>query len=173
MPAGLADSADGETVFSRSGAWPSAWPCVSAGPSKRSDRGSRGAEKSPVGDSQDRSPLLAYNRSIWVVVRLRAWGTRKVWLDIQLTQVNEAVSNCQINLYYVTEKYVLDFYCYGLWISVSDAQYSTFLGLDSPHNFIRSDARVLKQSQGFSMLMLSKYVLYIYIYHVYHFSLAL
>lgn len=85
MAAGLADSADGETVFSRSGVWPSVWPCVSAGPSRRSERGSRGAENSPVGDSQDRSPLLAYSSSIWVVVRLRAWGTRIVWLNIQLT----------------------------------------------------------------------------------------
>ncbi|TNN55170.1 hypothetical protein EYF80_034615 [Liparis tanakae] len=49
MPAGLADSADGETVRSR--------------------RGSIGAGKSPVGGSQDASPLPAYSSSIWVVVR--------------------------------------------------------------------------------------------------------
>lgn len=85
MAAGRADSADGETVCSRSGVWPSAWPCMSVGASRRSERGSRGAEKSPVGDSQDRSPLLAYSSSIWVVVRLRAWGTKIVWLNTQLT----------------------------------------------------------------------------------------
>lgn len=55
MAAGLADSADGETVGSRS----AVWPRISAGPSRRSARGSRGDEKSPVGDSQDTSPLLA------------------------------------------------------------------------------------------------------------------
>lgn len=92
MPAGLADSADGETVCSRSGVWPSAWPCMSVGLSSRSVRGSRWAEKSPVGDSQDRSPLLAYSSSIWVVVRLRAWGTRLVWLNIQLTPTGQWTS---------------------------------------------------------------------------------
>lgn len=76
MPAGLEDWADGKTVCSRSGVWPTAWPCISASPSRRSERGSRGAEKSPAADSQDRSPLLAYSSSIWVVVRLRAWGSR-------------------------------------------------------------------------------------------------
>lgn len=79
MPAGLADSADGETACSRSGAWPAAWLHVSAGPSRPSARGSRGAGKSPVGDSQDKSPLLAYSSSIWVVVRRRAWGDRMGW----------------------------------------------------------------------------------------------
>lgn len=171
MPAGLADSADGETVCSRSGVWPSAWPCMSAGPSGRSERGSRGAENSPVGDSQDSSPLLAYSSSIWVVVRLRAWGTRIVWLNIQLTHksMDQLVSiPSPTNNYCGREEVVIIGskiireigqnrsnklevkYVSKTVYSISDAQHSTLLlGLDSPHNFIRSDASVLKQSQGF------------------------
>lgn len=55
-PAGLAGGADGEAVCSRAKLWPGASPGTSAGPSAR---GSRGDGMSPVGDTQDKFPLLA------------------------------------------------------------------------------------------------------------------
>lgn len=73
MVTGLGARGDGDTLCSRSWVCPNPWLCGSDRPSCRSKSAGRGDRKSPVGDSQVRSPLLAYSSSIWVAARLRAW----------------------------------------------------------------------------------------------------
>lgn len=75
---GLAVSGDGDTACSRSWSCPEVWPRVSDWPSHCSESDGRGEGKSPVGASQDRSPLLAYSSSIWVAARRRAWETTTI-----------------------------------------------------------------------------------------------
>lgn len=78
---GLEVSEDGDAVCSRSWVCPNTWLCVS------DKSAGRGDGKSPVGGSQDRSPLLAYSSSIWVAARLRAWeNTSMNWLSTSLIQ---------------------------------------------------------------------------------------
>lgn len=158
MPAGLADSADGETVCSRSGIWPSALPCVSAGPSRRSERGSKGAEKSPVGDSQDRSPLPAYNNSIWVVVRLRAWGSRIVWPNIQLTHESMeqfVIIPTPINSYCGLEKVAfmgtkMERMSWQTFVTTADWTQRSWLYWETFSQCIRCTAQYLASRSGFT-----------------------